>query len=48
MESIMSEKVATLQQNVADWEKSFNAEKLRDIEQLKDQHEQQLDQLSKE
>jgi hypothetical protein len=48
MESIMSEKVATLQQNVADWEKTFNAEKLRSIEQLKDQHAEQLEQLSKE
>ena len=44
----MSEKVATLQQNVADWEKSFNAEKFRDLQQLKDQHGQQMEQLSKE
>ena len=48
MESIMSEKVATLQQNVAEWEKSFNSEKLRDIEELKDQHAHQVEQLSKE
>lgn len=37
-----------LLQNVADWEKSLAAEKLRDIEQLKQQHREQLESLSKE
>jgi hypothetical protein len=48
MESILSEKVATLQKNVSEWEKSFNAEKLKDIEQIKKQHQEQLESIQQE
>jgi hypothetical protein len=48
MESILSEKVATLQKNVSEWEKSFNAEKLKDIQQIKKQHQEQLESIQQE
>ena len=41
MEKIFLEKVSAIQKNVAEWEAKFNAEKARDIEQLKVHHQRQ-------
>ena len=48
MEKIFLEKVSAIQKNVAEWEAKFNAEKARDIEQLKVHHQRQVERLVEE
>ena len=48
MEKIFLEKVSAIQKNVAEWEAKFNAEKARDIEQLRVHHQRQVERLVEE
>merc|ERR1712029_346296 len=47
MESLLSEKVASLQEYINEWEKKLLADKAEAVEQLKSEHNQQLESLRK-
>ena len=47
MESLLSEKVASLQEHINEWERKLLAEKEEAVKQLKSEHSLQLDSLRK-
>ena len=42
------QKVSAIQKNVSEWEKKFAEEKVRDLEKLKQQHQQQVEKILEE
>ena len=48
MESIISEKVASLQEYINDWEKKMNEDKSEALKNLQSKHDQQMDSLKKQ
>ena len=48
MEAIFLEKVSAIQKNVSEWEKRFAEEKIRDLERVKQQHQQHVEKILQE